>query len=207
MIDVASVPCGRSDETIKGSRVMHSALDCHCLFRLRLGLTVAVVGLLAFGRICQADSIVSITYELSNLGADKWEYKYDVTNHALVATIEEFTIWFEFGPVSNLVITTPEPPASGWDEWVVQPDPLLSDDGYYDAFTLGDAILIGETVEDFAVSFDWSGPGIPGPQTFEIVDPISYSPIHTGQTVPEPAAAVLFCMAILAVHARRRLSR
>ncbi|MFH1420204.1 MAG: PEP-CTERM sorting domain-containing protein [Planctomycetota bacterium] len=168
-----------------------------------LWLTLAGVWLSAFGRVCQADEIVSITYELSDLGAGKWEFRYDVTNHALVATIEEFTIWFEFGSMSNLAITTPDPPANGWDELVVQPEPLISEDGFYDTLTLGDAIMVGETVGGFSVSFDWIGPGIPGPQTFDIVDPISFATLHTGQTVPEPGTALLFSMAILAIYARR----
>jgi len=165
---------------------------------------LAVVWLAAFGRVCPADEIVTITYELSDLGAGQWEFKYDVTNHALVAEVAEFTIWFEFDTMSNLTVTTPDPPASGWDELVIQPDPLFSDDGFYDALTLGDAIMVGETVEGFSVSFDWIGPGIPGPQTFDVVDPISLAVLHTGQTVPEPGAALLFGTVLLVLHARRR---
>ena len=87
-----------------------------------------------------------IVYETSDLGSGRWQYSYDVTNISLTAPIEEFTIWFDFGLYNNLAIQTPDPPASNWSEIVMQPEPVLQDDGYYDALSLGAGIGAGQTV-------------------------------------------------------------
>ena len=130
--------------------------------------------------------LVTIAYETSDLGANRWQYTYTVENVALTEYVEEFTIWFQFGLFDSLAMETPDPPASEWDELVIQPDPVLTDDGFYDALTLTDGIGIGESVEGFAVSFDWLGSGEPGSQPFEIIDPVTFETLYEGNTVPEP---------------------
>lgn len=145
---------------------------------------------------------VAIEYALTELGGGRWQYTYDVTNDALVLRIEEFTIWFDFGSFANLTVTTPDPPSSNWDELAVQPDPLLGDDGFYDALSLAGGIDVGQTVSGFAVTFDWLGVGRPGSQRFDVVDPDTFQPIYTGRTTPEPAALAL--LAIMLTLRRRR---
>ena len=131
----------------------------------------------------------------------------------MTESIEEFTIWFEFGLYDNLAIETPDLPASNWSEIVIQPEPVLKDDGAYDAKTLELGIGIGETVKGFAVSFDWLGDGImPGSQFYEIIDPSTYETIDSGWTIPEPAAVFLLGLGGLALrkkpnHRFRRLTR
>lgn len=171
-----------------------------------LGLVLATAWLLTVGTLCPADTIVDITYEAADLGAGRWEYTYDVTNHALTIKIEEFTIWFDFGSYEGLTVTTPNPPAGDWDELVIQPEPLFSDDGFYDALVWNEANAIdpGETVEGFSVSFDWLGIGDPGPQSFEIIDPDTFETVHTGTTIPEPATLVLFMIGGIVALRRRR---
>ena len=132
-----------------------------------------------------------IIYETSEFGAGRWQYTYDVKNISLTETIEEFTIWFEFGLYENLAIQTPDPPASNWSEIVLQPEPVLQDDGAYDTRALGPGIGIGQTITGFAVSFDWLGTGQPGAQFYEIIDPDTYETIDSGYTVPEPATLLL----------------
>ncbi len=147
----------------------------------------------------------SIVYEAVDLGGGHWEYTYEVSNHSLPVVIEEFTIWFELGSFAQLAVTTQDPPAGGWDELVVQPDPVLTDDGFYDALALSAGIAPGETVADFAVSFEWLGAGEPGSQFFEIIDPGTFEPIHSGITVPEPATlAMLIATSTCCLRKRRR---
>jgi len=133
-----------------------------------------------------------IIYETSELGAGRWQYTYDVKNIRLTETIEEFTIWFDFGLYENLAVETPDPPASKWSEIVIQPEPVLQDDGAYDAKVLGLSISIGQVVTGFAVSFDWLGDAVmPGLQFYEIIDPDTYETIDSGLTIPEPATLLL----------------
>jgi len=146
-----------------------------------------------------------IIYETSDLGSGQWQYTYEVRNIGLTETIEEFTIWFDFGLYKNLATQTPDPPASNWSEIVLQPEPVLQDDGAYDAKALGPGIGIGQMVTGFAVSFNWLGDAVvPGPQFYEIIDPDTYETIDSGWTVPEPATFILFCLAGAALCRRQK---
>ena len=150
----------------------------------RVVAAVVFVCLFAGSGLCVPDT--EIRYETTDLGAGRWEYTYDVINLSLSVPIEEFTIWFDYGLYDNLLVTTLDPPSSDWDEIVVQPEPVLEDDGAYDALALTVGIGIGENVSGFSVSFDWLGGGEPGSQYYEIIDPLDFHTIEDGYTVPEP---------------------
>ena len=140
----------------------------------------------AFGTL-----MAEIRYETNELGAGRWQYTYDVTNISLTPAIEEFTIWFDFGLCENLAIETPYPPSGDWDEVVIEPEPVLQDDGAYDAKALNSGVGVGETASGFAVSFDWLGVGEPGSQSYEIIDPVTFETIDSGYTMPEPSTLLL----------------
>ena len=166
-----------------------------------------VAGVL-FGFLLTAGSFgasTQIIYKTSELGAGQWQYTYEVNNISLTKTIEEFTIWFDFGLYEDLAIETPDPPASNWSEIVIQPEPVLKDDGAYDAKALGLGIGIDQVVTGFAVSFDWLGDGLmPGSQFYEIIDPTTYETIDSGWTVPEPGTFLLFCFSGAALCRKRK---
>lgn len=166
-----------------------------------LGFVLAV--LLAASGSTQAGP-ASIVYEAVELGGGQWEYTYEVSNNSLPVAIEEFTIWFELGSFAQLAVTTPDPPAGDWDELVVQPDPVLTDDGFYDALALSAGIAPGETVADFSVSFGWLGSGQPGAQLFEIIDPETFEPIYSGLTTPEPTTLAMLIAASICCGRRHR---
>ena len=149
---------------------------------------------------------VLVWYDADELGGGQWEYTYSVRNQALEGPIEEFTIWFDFGLYENLTVITPDPPASNWNEIVIQPEPYLQDDGFYDAFALGAGIDIGEMVTDFSVSFKWLGSDEPGPQYYEIIDPGTYETIADGWTmpIPEPGTLVLLGFGAMVLARRKR---
>lgn len=144
-----------------------------------------------------------IRYEVAELGSGKWRYSYDVTNISLTQEIREFTIWFDYELYKNLATQTPEPLKSSWDEIVIQPEPVLQDDGFYDALTLTSGIGQGQTVSGFSVSFDWLGTGQPGSQFYEIIDPATFETLDSGWTIPEPTTLLLLGLGCLVLNRKR----
>jgi hypothetical protein len=155
------------------------------LFTIMLGILVTMVtGVYA----------TTILYDLSisNIGGNRWEYTYSVTNDSMSSAIEEFTIYFNLGLYDNL--TVGNPPAD-WDAIVTQPDLNLSDDGFYDALALATGIVPGATVSGFSVSFDWLVAGIPGIQYFEVVNPLNIEEVlDSGNTAPVPEPGTLLLL-------------
>lgn len=163
-----------------------------------IGRRLSSIVLAATAAIMARADVVSVEYQLADLGSGRWEYTYDVSNVSLFTPIAEFTIWFDFDRYADLVIETDDPPASEWDELVVQPEPLLQDDGFYDALTLSTGIDVGQHVGGFAVSFDWLDAGAPGSQRFDVIDPATFETLYSGVTTPEPTSGALglLCLAI-----------
>lgn len=168
--------------------------------RTTIGLLFLLVSLEA---VCFAVPQTHIIYSTENLGAGRWRCDYTVVNISLTPPIEEFTIWFGYDAYDNLVIETPNPPASEWDEIVWQPEPVLLDDGAYDAKALGAGIGSGQNVTGFAVSFDWLGAGRPGSQLYEIIDPDTFETIDSRYTIPEPATLLLLGLGTIALKRKR----
>lgn len=150
---------------------------------------------------CMGDPQTQIWYETTDLGLGRWECTYDVENISLSVPIEEFTIWFDYDLYDNLIVTTQATPA-GWDQSVWQREPVLLDDGGFDAAALVSGIDISQIVGSFSVSFDWLGTGRPGSQYYEIIDPTDYHTIEDGWTVPEPATLCLLGLGGLALLRR-----
>lgn len=173
--------------------------------KVRLCLLCVVL----FGNMALASLFTEIEYSIIDLGGDRWEYTYDVTNISLIPPIEEFTIYFDYGLYDNLVVTTPETPPE-WGQIVWQVEPVLNDPGGYDALANAGNLAInpGETLSGFSVSFDWLGTGDPGSQFYEIIDPVSFNTMDSGYTVPvpEPATICLFAFGSLALL-RKRITR
>jgi opacity protein-like surface antigen len=153
-----------------------------------------------------ADTNTQIRYDATDLGLGQWQYSYEVSNINLSMPIEEFTIWFDYGLYENLAIATPDPPAGNWDEVIWQPDSVLGNGGY-DALTKSLSIGTGESVSGFSVSFNWLGVGSPGAQSYEIINPIDYTTIDSGVTVPEPSIFVLTGLGVLNIMRRNKIKR
>jgi len=146
-----------------------------------------------------------IWYSAEELDGGRWQYNYEVENISLTPAIDEFTIWFEYGLYENLAVETPGTPP-GWDQVVWQPEPVLLDDGAYDAKANLENPGIPAAddpvrVAGFAVNFDWFGVGEPGSQFYEIIDPLTLETIDSGMTklIPEPATLLLLALGGLAL--------
>lgn len=136
-----------------------------------------------------------IFHSVENVQDNRWIYTYQVHNIALEEGISEFTIWFELSKYENLAVESIGVPA-GWVESVWQPMPALLDDGGYDVLSLTENISAGQSLSGFQVAFDWIGDGVPGVQSYEIINPDTFETIETGYTVlvPEPASAMIMIL-------------
>lgn len=160
---------------------------------------------------CFAESMMWISFESEELSPGRWQNTYEVANIDLTidgqpAAIQEFTLWFDFGLYANLLVTTPAPLSNAWDQIVWQPEPVLGDEGGYDAFVeiTNPGIAAGQKVKGFSVAFDWLGAGTPGPQRYEIINPLTFQTLDTGMTIPEPACAAIMLLGAIGMIAKRR---
>jgi hypothetical protein len=166
---------------------------------LRLVAAMAVSGAL----LPAAADAALIQYELTSLGGNRWEYAYTVTNDTLGAPLEEFTIFFDVALYENLAVTASP---AGWSSLVVEPDPLLPDDGFFDALGTAGGITPAGVVSGFRVAFDFLGVGAPDQQPYHVVDPITFAVPESGVTiafVPESHAGWLLAVAALALGVAR----
>lgn len=164
------------------------------------GVLVAIALLLGGN----AEAVV-IEYTTTLIAGDTWEYNYTVSND-MALTVDEFSIYFDVVRYADLVVTGA--PAD-WDALVVQPDPALPDDGFYDALALGSGVATGESAGGFAVQFRYVAAGEPGEQAFDVLDPATFEVLFSGRTVAggavpidAPATALLVVLGLLAIGAR-----
>ena len=99
-------------------------------------------------------------------------------------------------------LTLPTAPNSDWNAIALQPDPLLEDDGFFDAQAL---VASPSTAGTFSVVFDWLGVGDPGAQPFAIYD-AGFNTVEQGMTlpIPEPSTALLLAVGLLGLGNRMR---
>lgn len=148
-----------------------------------------------------------INSQATHVTGNTWRYDYAVSNDgALTSEIYLFDILFDPGLYDEASLTIVSSPgiASGWDELILASG--IGAPAAYDALATGGGIGNGESVAGFAVSFTWLGAGTPGPQGFEIYDPVTFDLLGTGSTavVPAPAALWLMGTGLLAVGLRGR---
>ena len=114
-------------------------------------------------------------------------------------------MYFDLGVYENLTLITA--PAT-WDPLLVEPGNFLSNAGFYDALALSAGIVPGNSLGIFSVRFYYLGAGTPGSQYFEIVDPVTFGVLDSGQTnlIPVPAAFWLFGSGLIGLigFARRK---
>lgn len=171
-------------------------------------LAMSVLATLCLAGPAQAFTIL---YEVNDLGGDRWEYQYLVSG-GVFEPDQGFSVYFDPGLYHDLEVG----PASGdWDVLVVQPDPGLPSDGFYDALALVPAASLAEP---FVVRLLWLGSPVQGPgaQPFTINQfetDGSLTILASGLTqpttkpIPEPATWLLFGAGVSGLVRRARASR
>jgi hypothetical protein len=166
--------------------------------------------LCALSAVCAALPSTRIDFTAAHLEGMRWEYTYTVSNLGLCdngpADIEQFTIWFDQGLYRNLLVTAASRLPDGWNAITWPPEPLIGDDGAFDAVAVDSSfgIAAGQSVTGFSVAFDWLGAGTPPAQSYDIIDPATFRILESGTTIPEPAALPLLTFGACLAHRWRR---
>lgn len=151
--------------------------------------------LIFFNLMIQAEA-AKITYDVSSIGGNRWEYFYTVTNDSLSSDIKEFSINFTSDKYKNLSVGLKP---SDWDALVIQPDNALASDGYYDALVDTTGIALNSKLGGFSVLFDYVGSGKPGSQSFDVLNPVTFETLESGTTVsniPLPSSYTMFLLGL-----------
>ncbi len=154
-----------------------------------------------------------LTYDLTSLGGDEYQYRYTVTNDGSLGPSTPIQLFdIDFDPLlydeTSLTLATLSPLNQKWSESFLSSAPGVPAD--YDVLALGPGIAPGTSVAGFTVDFKWLGAGLPGAQHYSISDPTSFATLGDGFTVsavPEPALVSLLAaglVALFAVRTRRR---
>ncbi len=164
--------------------------------RTFIRVSCLIVGVLA----CNAWA--TIVYDLNQTDAATWKYTYEIRNDLHAGPLKALTIWFDPVIYSDLIITSSPDVQANWSEGILLSVPGLGNG--YDVFGDDGVIDVGGAVGGFSVSFKWLGEGMPGPQLFQILDPVTFETTYEGMTVPEPGSLVLM-LGGAALFRRRRM--
>ena len=166
-----------------------------------------IVSIIVFLAINPSLYASTVNYEVTSLGSNRWEYSYTIHNDMLSVDIEEISIYFDLGVYENLSVGSAPP---DWDVLVFQPDPILAEDGLYDALALVAGIIPGESLGGFTVQFDYLPGEMPGAQWFETLDPFTFEVLDSGFTteahsvIPLPGTLPLLLSGIFGMYSWNR---
>lgn len=146
---------------------------------MKLLRQLIAAGILVFAIQNAGAAALTVTYTMFDLTdsapeIDRWQVTYHVTGS--LNAFEGFNVLFS---PTDFVGLTVESVPSGWFTYTIGPDLIFAADGIFSASTDG----TGALPADFVVSFDWTGSGTPGSQSYEIFDD-SFNVVAASATLP-----------------------
>ena len=139
-----------------------------------------------------------IDYAVAPLGGGIWRYDYSLTVPPL--DFDQFTLYFDATQFKDLTAVSGP---MGWDMLALEPDTALPADGLLDGLHLAGPLVHGATFTGFSVQVLYLGQGVPGPQSYDLLDSASLWVVQSGVTspVPEPRSALLLLVGVLGLGA------
>jgi len=130
-----------------------------------------------------------VQYDVNNIGSNRWEYTYTITNDTLTQDIQELAIYFDYGLYGNIAISASP---VDWDTIAIEPDFIfgIPEDGFIDTLALTAGLPQGASLSGLIVSFDWYGTNNPNSQRFAVLDSTTYETLYTGSTTPAQSSSV-----------------
>ena len=177
----------------------------------RVLVTAVLIGFM-WPRPAQAGVIDYEVFDAPDVvpGMDLWVYSYTLRGFDFVRD-QGFAIYFPSDLHESLSDRTS---LVDWDSLIIQPDPSLDADGFFDALARVDAPSLADA---FLVEFVWlAGPGAqPGSQQYELYEMDAHGELAViggGQTqprpdVPEPTVLFPVAIGVIAATARGRRFR
>ncbi len=149
----------------------------------RLALACACLGILG----APAAQAASLEYVLTDLGSNTWRYDYTLINAPAAPAFDEFTVFFANDLFSSIELLASPP---DWDTLVIQPDPDIPADGFFDGLRIAGPMPDGSAASGFSVKFSYLQGLTPGSQRFDLIDSSNFSVVYSGVSVaaqvPEP---------------------
>lgn len=143
----------------------------------------------------EADDLADV-----NVGEDLWRYSFYLSGFNFQAN-QGLSVFFNYQIYTKL--SHPSQPSLDpvWNVLVVQPDVLLTDDGFFDALATSSSPSFAVP---FLVEFVWLGGGTPGALPYYTYNS-SFQILYQGTTslVPEPGTWALLSLGGMGFLARR----
>lgn len=150
----------------------------------------------------------AITYVSTAQGGGVFEHRYTIDTTGLDTTFDQLSLFFDENQYASISI---QQAPTAWDAIVVEGDPFLASDAFFDAI-FGQTYDINTPLIDTFTLQVTPAPGMPQrDQYFQLLQSDSTTVVAQGFTsrvttvpVPEPASLALVLVASLAAAAARR---
>ena len=183
----------KPDASVRRARAVPARHEAHCIENgtpMIKKLFVTTV----LSCACAFSQATVVNGDFTNAGGIAWTVDFKVTNDGTLPLVGNFTVFFDYGSASNLVLVSSP---GNWDTLVLQADDGLASAGYLDSLPLdaGNKLSNGQSISGFTVRFDWRAPASPQNFVYSINDD-NLAPLETGLTASVPEISSTASMAL-----------